>query len=111
MRERGVPRDTITYNTVLHALDKGGRSKIAFTLFKEMRRERVPPNTLTFAAAISACAHAGAVIAFVHRAIGGHKRLGEDFACPPYRFANGVWTEMPTRSPAAISLAVPGFLG
>jgi pentatricopeptide repeat protein len=29
-------------------------------IFKQMRREEIPPNTVTFASAIAACAHAGA---------------------------------------------------
>lgn len=67
-----------------------------------------------------ACAYDGAVIAFVHRVIGGVKRVTDDFARRPYRFTDGVWTdmladgvwaEMPARLPDPVGLVAPVSLG
>ena len=48
------------YNSVLHALERGGNWRGALKILKQMRAEGVAPDTITFSTAIAACARGGA---------------------------------------------------
>jgi pentatricopeptide repeat protein len=52
----GCERSVITYSSLIHACEKGGQWELALQLFERMRRDHIPPNTVTFNSLILACA-------------------------------------------------------
>lgn len=60
MEREGVPRDTITYNSLLKAAAACGLLPEARSLYAEMRGARLPPSTFTYAALFNAAARARA---------------------------------------------------
>lgn len=52
-------RDVISWSTMIGGLANHGRAHEALGLFKEMLRENVEPNEITFLGVLSACGHAG----------------------------------------------------
>ncbi|KMT05310.1 hypothetical protein BVRB_7g174460 [Beta vulgaris subsp. vulgaris] len=58
----GLPSKGIsTWNCMIGGLAIHGRGKAAIELFKDMERETVAPDNITFLNVLSACAHAGLV--------------------------------------------------
>jgi pentatricopeptide repeat protein len=48
-------RDTISYNTIIAALDKEGRSVEAFEVFNEMKKALIKPDKYTYTSLVNSC--------------------------------------------------------
>ncbi|XP_077239865.1 putative pentatricopeptide repeat-containing protein At3g01580 [Tasmannia lanceolata] len=59
--ENMVDKDIVTYNTIIDALGMHGHEIQAFSIFNQMKKERIKPDKITFIALLSACSHGGLV--------------------------------------------------
>jgi pentatricopeptide repeat protein len=56
MDQRGVQRNTRTFNTLLAAFARAGEVELAMDTFWEMQAAKVPMDVVTFTTLIAACA-------------------------------------------------------
>ena len=54
-------RDISTWNSVIDALARHGRSNDAVRVFDEMQQQRIRPDEVTFVSVLAACSHGGLV--------------------------------------------------
>jgi pentatricopeptide repeat protein len=52
-------KDLISFNTIIGALTKAGRSEDAFLMFDRMKRSNVKPDKYTYTSLIKACVKEG----------------------------------------------------
>ena len=55
MPAKGIPANTITYNTAISVCEKGRQCQRTLHLMGNMQAEGIPADTITYSAAISAC--------------------------------------------------------
>ena len=52
-------RDVISWNAMITGYGQNGNGKEAIELFKQMEKEKIQPDSVTFAALLNACSHSG----------------------------------------------------
>lgn len=55
------PHNVISWTAIIAAFSQQGHAKAALQLFKEMQKERVKPDEVTYIVVLTACSHAGLV--------------------------------------------------
>ena len=59
MKRLDIPRDTVTYNTLIAVHGKGSKWREAMALLQEMQLYGIPCDEISFNTAIDACDKAG----------------------------------------------------
>jgi pentatricopeptide repeat protein len=80
MEEKGIERNTMSYNFVLLTCVKERNCKMALDLYRQMDRNKIPKNAHTYSAIIKACN----IASYFEEAIDIYKEMqqtGEAGAC------------------------------